>query len=59
MEHVQLSNAQMSSIGGEAEILRSTRALLILTLVRHGRLTMGFASLNPSYEFAAGTSAPQ
>jgi hypothetical protein len=30
-----------------------------LTLVRHGRLTMSFASLNPSYEFAAGTAAPQ
>jgi hypothetical protein len=37
----------------------SCRRPALLTLVRHGRLTMGFASLNPSHEFAAGTSAPQ
>src|SRR5262245_8530162 len=34
-----LINAQMSGFGDEAEILCSTRALPVLTQLRHGRLT--------------------
>jgi hypothetical protein len=52
------SNAVAFGAKRTSRELRERADLAKMTVVRHGRLTMGFASLNPSHEFAAGTSAP-